>query len=97
MTAIPQTPPPHIHRQSRRNKKIKVSDPNDRFKLLPAAMRGLGDPTEFELEARRLGLSQDGWTGNQELRSWVTRWYQTRYVPEKLLDAWGLKPAWKDL
>ena len=53
-------------------------------------MRGPQEPTEFEAEARRLGLAPEARSGSPELRRWAARWCRTRYVPEDLLKTWHL-------
>jgi hypothetical protein len=46
--------------------------------------------TEFERKVLELGLSPDQYLGSQELRDWTVSHKNTRYVPEPLLQAWGL-------
>jgi hypothetical protein len=53
-------------------------------------MRGPQEPTEFETEARRLGLAPEVRAGSPELRHWAARWCRTKYVPEDLLKIWHL-------
>lgn len=55
-----------------------------------SSMRGPQEPTEFEVEVKRLGLSVEDRVSSIELRSWATRWYRTKYVPEDLLKIWHL-------
>lgn len=55
-----------------------------------SAMRGPQEPTEFETEARRLGLAPEVRAGSPELRHWAARWCRTKYVPEDLLKIWHL-------
>lgn len=55
-----------------------------------AAMRGPQEPTEFEAEARRLGVAPEARSSSPELRRWAMRWYRTKYVPEDLLKIWHL-------
>jgi hypothetical protein len=57
------------------------------LKLLPTG------PTAFELKVKRLGLanSPEKWTESPRLREWVKLNKNRRYVPEWLLDAYGLK------
>ena len=65
------------------------------FTIMPAELRGPDEPTEFDLEAARLGLtgaSEARLVANSDLLVWVRRWYRTKYVPENLLEKWGLEP-----
>ena len=68
----------------------------DGLTLLTAVMRGPAEPTEFDLEMARLGLTgatEERLVASAALRAWVQRWYRMKYVPEKLLEKWGLEPA----
>jgi hypothetical protein len=47
-------------------------------------------PTAFELEARRLHLRPDDYVGSAELHAWCERNRNRCYIPEWLLDAWGI-------
>ena len=47
-------------------------------------------PTEFEMYARRLGLSERTYVSSRELRAWCKRNRHRCYVPEWLLLEWGL-------
>lgn len=46
--------------------------------------------TEFEKKVMELNLHPDQYVGSEELRSWSAKHKNTRYVPEPLLQAWGL-------
>jgi len=46
--------------------------------------------TEFELQARRLGLTKQGYTASEQLRAWCERNKNRCYIPEWLLDEWGI-------
>jgi len=48
-------------------------------------------PTEFEIEVKRLGLSKREYVSSAELRLWCKRHRNHFYVPEWLLDAWGME------
>jgi len=47
--------------------------------------------TEFERTIRRLNLKPDQYISSEELRDWAVRNSHSRYVPESLLRAWGIK------
>ena len=47
--------------------------------------------TQFENEVRRLGLNKDTCVASVELRSWCERNRNQRYVPEWLLETWGIE------
>ena len=49
-----------------------------------------GDKSSFEEFAENLGLSADGWERSRQLREWARRNKDFCYVPEKLLNAWGM-------
>jgi hypothetical protein len=74
----------------KRTTKVIHSQRCDGLYLAYSPMRGPQEPTEFESEAKRLGLSPEERSGSQELRHWATRWYRTKYVPEDLLKVWCL-------
>jgi hypothetical protein len=46
--------------------------------------------TEFEREIRRLGLNLKTCVRSSELRHWCERNKDHRYIPEWLLEAWGI-------
>lgn len=54
---------------------------------LPNILHG---PTEFEVEVRKLGLTKDTCVASSELRSWCESHRRRCYIPEWLLDAWGI-------
>jgi len=71
--------------------------------VLQGAKRGRGNPnwgkfsrplpvvlTEFEVQVKRLGLSRDQYVTSAKLRSWCERNRNRCYVPEWLLDEWGI-------
>jgi hypothetical protein len=43
----------------------------------------------FEHVARRLGLSPETYASSQELKEWVRRNKDEKYVPLQLLELWG--------
>jgi hypothetical protein len=47
-------------------------------------------PTEFDLQVRRLELSSAEYIQSAELRRWCERNRNRVYVPEWLLEAWGM-------
>jgi len=47
-------------------------------------------PTEFERQAKRLGLSEDGYSSSDQLRRWCEHNRDRCYVPEWLLKSWGM-------
>jgi hypothetical protein len=47
--------------------------------------------TQFENEVRRLGLTKDTCVASVELRSWCEQNRNQRYVPEWLLETWGIE------
>ena len=77
----------------RRSKNVRLS--GNGLTIMPAALRGPNEPAEFDLEVARLGLagaSEERLAANSELFAWARRWYRTKYIPEKLLEKWGLEP-----
>jgi len=46
--------------------------------------------TEFELQARRLGLAPEDYVSSAKLRTWCERYRNTFYIPEWLLAEWGI-------
>ena len=46
--------------------------------------------TEFEIQVRRLGLSMPEYFSSAELKSWCRDNRNRLYIPEWLLDAWGI-------
>ena len=46
--------------------------------------------TEFELQARRLGLTMESYAASAELRMWCDRNKDRCYIPEWLLAGWGI-------
>lgn len=55
----------------------------------PALVRA-SSPTEFELEAQGLGLTEEGYVSSPQLRSWCEHNFVRCYVPEWLLKRWGV-------
>jgi hypothetical protein len=47
-------------------------------------------PTEFETEVKRLRLTKQRYTRSAKLRDWCERNRNRIYIPEWLLDAWGI-------
>ena len=71
--------------------------------LLPPMHRKRGNPnwgrpigpipvaaTEFEKQVRRLGLTKETYTGSTDLRKWCEGHRNQCYIPESLLEAWGI-------
>lgn len=71
--------------------------------VLPSAKRRRGNPnwgkpplplpvlvTEFEMQVKRLGLTKAHYLTSTQLKHWCTRNKNRCYVPEWLLEAWGL-------
>jgi len=48
-------------------------------------------PTEFEMQVKRLGLTKPEYTASDELRRWCERNRNRVYIPEWLLEAWGMR------
>ena len=46
--------------------------------------------TEFDMQVRLLGLTKQTCAGSHELRKWCERNRNRYYIPEWLLDAWGI-------
>jgi hypothetical protein len=46
--------------------------------------------TEFEKQVRSLGLSKETCAGSSELRKWCENHRNQSYIPEWLLEAWGI-------
>ena len=70
---------------------------------LPAAKRKRGNPnwgrpiapllalpTEFEMRVRQLQLMAEMYTSSVELRTWCEQNRNRLYVPEWLLEEWGI-------
>ena len=53
-----------------------------------APLRGL--PTEFEMRVRQLQLTAGTYTSSPELRAWCEQNRNRCYVPEWLLEEWGI-------
>ena len=52
--------------------------------------------TEFEIHARELGLTRETYAASVQLRIWCERNRNRLYIPEWLLDEWGISvnPGW---
>ena len=70
---------------------------------LPATIRERGNPnwgrpiplapalaTEFELRVRQLQLTAETYTSSRELRAWCEQNRNRVYIPEWLLEEWGI-------
>jgi hypothetical protein len=55
--------------------------------MLPASVL----VTEFDLQVRKLGLTQNKYVSSVELRRWCDRNCNRSYVPEWLLAEWGIQ------
>jgi hypothetical protein len=71
---------------------------------LPVVTRKRGNPnwgrpirhapvlaTEFELQIRQLRLTEESYVFSAELKSWCERNRNRFYIPEWLLEAWGIR------
>jgi hypothetical protein len=47
--------------------------------------------TEFEKQVRQLGLTNETLIGSHQLRAWCRRNRNRCYIPEWLLDEWGME------
>ena len=47
-------------------------------------------PTEFELRVRQLHLMAEMYTSSRELRAWCEQNRNRVYIPEWLLEEWGM-------
>ena len=47
-------------------------------------------PSEFEMQAKRLGLTPDKYAGSDQLREWCKQNRNRCYVPEWLLKEWEI-------
>lgn len=61
-------------------------NPNWGHPMLPAPVLA----TEFEMQVRHLGLTTRAYVSSVELKSWCERNRNRVYIPEWLLDAWGI-------
>jgi hypothetical protein len=46
--------------------------------------------TEFEITVKQLRLTPDNYLTSRELKAWCNQNRNLRYVPEKLLEKWGM-------
>ena len=54
------------------------------------------EPTEFELLLNKLQIQEAKVVKNAAARGWIKSNYMRRFVPEKVLSALGLEPAFND-
>ncbi|HEV2400648.1 MAG TPA: hypothetical protein VGS27_27170 [Candidatus Sulfotelmatobacter sp.] len=54
------------------------------------AVAPASSPTEFELQARRLGLAEADYASSDQLRRWCAQNRDRCYVPEWLLKQWSM-------
>jgi hypothetical protein len=47
-------------------------------------------PTSFEEMVRRLNLSEKEYRSSVPLKEWVQKHKDSKYVPQDLLEAWGI-------
>ena len=47
-------------------------------------------PSSFEEMARRLRLSEKEYRGSTALKQWAQKHKNSKYVPQDLLEAWGI-------
>ena len=71
--------------------KSKEWDPNNIYHLKFNSERQAGDLTAFEVEVARLKLQPAQYQTSVQLREWVRKWCSSKYVPESLLEAWGME------
>ena len=64
----------------------KRGNPNWGCPLPPAPAH----PTEFELQVRQLQLTARTYTSSLELRAWCEQNRNRCYIPEWLLEEWGI-------
>jgi len=55
----------------------------------PLPLRAL--PTEFEILVKQLGLTKPEYVSSAELKRWCEHNRNRVYVPEWLLEAWGIQ------
>jgi hypothetical protein len=48
-------------------------------------------PTEFDICTKQLGLRQEDYVASALLRSWCERHRNQCYIPEWLLEEWGIE------
>jgi hypothetical protein len=51
------------------------------------------EKTEFEKLAERLKIPEPLWLRSRTLREFARRNVNSKYVPEKLLESWGITPS----
>ncbi len=54
--------------------------------------RVLPTATSFEEAVKKLKLHPDQYVHSTPLREWARRNKNSKFIPESLLEAWGLKP-----
>ena len=58
----------------------------------PAAIEPVSSsPTSFELIVQELDLAPDQYIDSDRLREWARSNKNSKYIPEVLLEAWGLE------
>jgi hypothetical protein len=57
----------------------------------PITVRLPNLPTEFEIRVSQLGLETNGYATSTALRRWCEHNRNQFYVPEWLLEEWGIK------
>ena len=48
-------------------------------------------PSSFEQMARQLKLSEKEYRGSTALKQWAQKHKDSKYVPQDLLEAWGIE------
>jgi hypothetical protein len=66
--------------------KRKRGNPNWGRPIAPS----LALPTEFEMRVRQLQLTTETYTYSRDLRAWCEQNRNRLYVPEWLLEEWGI-------
>ena len=74
-----------LDRRMTRPRKLNSGWSSGKPPKVPAAT-----PTEFELQAMHLGLTEQNYAMSQSLRNWCERNRDRCYVPEWLLKQWGM-------
>ena len=72
-------------------------DSNNVYHLKVNPERQASDLTAFEVEVLRLKLQPAQYQTSVQLREWVRKWCMSKYVPESLIEAWGMESLQKDL
>ena len=88
-TTVAGSPPSFMHRP--KGRAVSRWDVNNRFQLVAGKVASPEHKTAFEVEVARLKLQPAQYQTSVQLREWVRRWCSSKYVPESLLEAWGME------